>query len=60
MVISVNIVILRFLMRFLGSPDQSGDFLSFLLFDGEYAAKLIDIGYQDALQNAEDIEKFFK
>ncbi len=51
--------LLRFLMRFLGSPEQSGDFLSFLLFDGEYAAKLIDIGYNDALQQAGDIQKFF-
>ena len=51
--------LLRFFMRFLGSPEQSGDFLSFLLFDGEYAAKLIDIGYQDALQQAGAIQEFF-
>ena len=53
-------VLLRFLMRFLGSPEQSGDFLSFLLFDGEYAGKLIDVGYKDALDHSESIIEFFK
>lgn len=53
-------VLLRFLMRFLGSPEQSGDFLSFLLFDAEFASKLIDIGYQDALSRSESIMEFFK
>jgi NTE family protein len=52
-------VLLRFLMKALGSPEQSSDFLSFLLFDGEYANKLIEIGYQDALDNAESIQEFF-
>jgi hypothetical protein len=46
-------------MKALGSPEQSSDFLSFLLFDGEYANKLIEIGYQDALDNAESIQEFF-
>ena len=53
-------MLLRFLMRFLGSPEQSGDFLSFLLFDGEYAGKLIDVGYQDALNHSDSIMDFFK
>ena len=52
--------LLRFLMRYLGSAEQSGDFLSFLLFDGEYAGKLIDIGYQDALNQSESIIDFFR
>lgn len=52
--------LLRFLMRLLGTPVQTGDFLSFLLFDGEYAGKLIDIGYQDALNQPQEIMDFFK
>lgn len=52
--------LLRYLMRLLGSRDQTGDFLSFLLFDGEYAGKLIDIGYKDTINNPKKIIDFFK
>lgn len=50
---------LRILMRSLGTSDESSDFLSFLLFDGDYAGKLIEIGLQDALSKADEIEQFF-
>lgn len=53
-------MLLRFMMASLGGSEESSDFLSFLLFDGEYAAKLIDIGYKDALAQVEDIQAFFK
>ncbi len=52
-------MLLRFMMRSLGNREQSSDFLSFLLFDGEYASKLIEIGYKDALAQAESIQEFF-
>ena len=51
--------LLRFLLRSLGSKEQSSDFLSFLLFDGQYAGKLIDLGYKNALNGAERIQTFF-
>lgn len=31
-----------------GSPDEEADMMSFLLFDGEYAAELIELGQHDA------------
>lgn len=52
-------MLLRFMMASLGGADKASDFLSFLLFDGKYASKLIEIGYKDALNQAEKIERFF-
>lgn len=52
-------VLLRYLLRSFGSRDQSSDFLSFLLFEKEYAKRLIDLGYKDGLAQAADIRAFF-
>lgn len=35
------------------------DFLSYLLFDGEFARKLIDLGRADAIARAAEVEAFF-
>lgn len=50
---------LRYFMRAFGSKEQSGDLLSFILFESEYCSKLIDIGYHDAFAQRHAIEDFF-
>jgi len=52
--------LLSYTMTSLGSKGQSGDFLSFMLFEAEYCKQLVDLGYQDALMNEERIREFFK
>lgn len=51
--------LLRFLLNVLGAKDHSGDLLSFLLFEKEFTRELIELGYQDTLSVADDVEKFF-
>ena len=51
--------ILRYLMDSFGEKEQSGDFLSFLLFESAFTADLIEIGYNDTMQKKEEVEKFF-
>ncbi len=51
--------LVRYLMDGLGTPDaQSADLMSYLLFDGTYTRALVDIGYRDADERAEEIEAF--
>jgi NTE family protein len=50
---------LRYLMGTFGSKAQSGDFLSFLLFESEFSNALLELGYNDALTNKEQILTFF-
>ncbi len=51
--------LLRYLMDAFGHKQQSGDFLSFLLFESEYTKELIDIGYNDTMQRKTEVEAFF-
>ncbi len=51
--------LLRYLMGAFGSKEQSGDLLSFLLFESDYCKTLIDIGYQDAIAQKDAIKDFF-
>lgn len=41
------------------SPTQEVDWASYLLFDGDYASRLIDLGRSDALAKADEIKRFF-
>ena len=37
----------------------ASDLASYLLFDGGFTTKLIDLGHQDAVARADEIRKFF-
>jgi NTE family protein len=51
----------RFILQRAASdaPNQEVDWASYLLFDGGYAAQLIELGRSDALDKADEIRKFF-
>ena len=36
------------------------DLASYLLFDGKFIGRLIDLGYEDALRRADEIREFFE
>jgi len=51
--------LVRYFMEGLGaSYAQSADLMSYLLFDSSYTKALIDIGYEDAGRQAEEIESY--
>lgn len=52
--------ILKLIGRGLGSKDtKSPDWLSMILFEPKYAARLIEIGYEDAKLQRDVLERFF-
>ncbi|GMQ82451.1 MAG: patatin-like phospholipase family protein [Rhodothermia bacterium] len=52
--------ILKLIGKGLGSKDtKSPDWLSMILFEPEYATRLIEIGYEDAKQAQESLVRFF-
>lgn len=51
----------RHLFRGLGASEQAGwDLLSYLAFDGTYTSRLLDLGYEDTIARAEEIERFLE
>jgi NTE family protein len=51
---------LRLLMRGLGVKDVRGpDLLSYLIFEEPYISRVIELGYEDALSQWPEIERFF-
>ena len=51
--------ILRLSINAFGQLDEASEILSYLLFDNEFCRNLIEIGYNDALKQKTDIERFF-
>jgi NTE family protein len=51
--------LLRLLLNTFGAQSQSGDLLSFLLFEKEFTRTLIDMGYHDTLACAATVKAFF-
>ena len=50
---------LRLLMRGLGVKDERGpDLLSYLIFEEPYISRVIELGYEDALSQWSEIERF--
>lgn len=52
--------LLRFLLNTLGAQSHSGDLLSFLLFESTFTQDLINLGYHDTMQSADQITRFFQ
>ncbi len=51
--------LLRYLLNVLGAKNQSGDLLSFLLFEKEFTRQLLDLGYHDTIASAKEVTAFF-
>lgn len=50
----------RMILRLASSSETvERDLLSFIMFDGAFAEALIDLGHEDALARADEIEEFF-
>ena len=53
--------LVRYVLEGLGTPDaQSADLMSYLLFDAAYTGALVEIGYHDAGERADEIEAFLE
>lgn len=51
--------IVRYLMRGLGSDDTTTELVSYLLFDGAFCTRLLEIGRADVAARADEIRAFF-
>jgi NTE family protein len=43
-----------------GAPEEEADLMSYLMFDGEYANELLELGRADAAASADELESFFR
>lgn len=48
---------IRYLLRGLGPSEDSKEIISYLLFDPVFCQKLMDIGYDDAMNSKDEIER---
>jgi NTE family protein len=51
--------LLRYLLNILGEKKHSGDLLSFVLFEKDFTRELLDLGFQDTINNAKEVTTFF-
>ncbi len=51
--------LLRMTLSTFGSLDEASEIISYLLFDAQFCRKLIDMGYNDAMNSKETILQFF-
>ena len=55
-----NKLLARFMRKYVqGENDTHSDIPSYLLFDGQFASELIDLGYQDASRQEEQLANLF-
>jgi NTE family protein len=52
-------MLLRHLLNILGAKRHSGDLLSFLLFERKFTRELLELGFQDTIDNAKTVVEFF-
>ena len=52
--------LIRMTISALGSLDEASEIISYLLFDSQFCRKLIDMGYNDAMDSRKQIEDFFQ
>lgn len=52
--------IIRYLIKGLGSLDDANELVSYLLFESPFCSELIEMGFQDALDNREKIIALFR
>ena len=52
--------LIRMTISTLGSLDEASEILSYLLFEPNFCRKLIEMGYNDAIDSKKQIEEFFK
>ncbi|QMT58861.1 MULTISPECIES: patatin-like phospholipase family protein [unclassified Legionella] len=52
--------LLRYLLNILGEKKHSGDLLSFVLFERDYTRELLELGFQDTINNAKEVTAFFE
>jgi NTE family protein len=50
--------LIRYLMRGLGSDEETTELASYLLFDGEFCRRLVEIGREDVAAQGEEIRAF--
>lgn len=50
---------IKTLLSFFGAGRQSGDLTSFLLFESSFTTEIFNIGYDETLENSENILQFF-
>jgi NTE family protein len=51
--------IVRYLMRGLGTDEETTELASYLLFDGEFCQRLVELGRRDVTAQSENIRAFF-
>ncbi len=52
--------IIRYLIKGLGSLDEANELVSYLLFESPFCSELIEMGFQDALDNKDKIIALFR
>ena len=52
--------LIRMTISTLGSLDEASEILSYLLFEPNFCRKLIEMGYNDAIDSKKQIEEFFR
>ncbi len=51
--------VIRYLIKGLGTLEEASEIVSYLLFEPSYCSQLIDLGFQDAMKQREQILQFY-